>query len=106
MFYLLLNESELPNKEKFKVEIQNRLAEEKKRQEEMAKQPTPMEIIQEKEIEADRDTQLRKIDADMHKQAMKDSTATLNTILKGKLDHEKEIEKINAQKLKKISLNE
>jgi hypothetical protein len=72
----------------------------------MAKQPTPMEIIQEKEIEADRDTQLRKIDADMHRQAMKDSTATLNTILKGEFDHEKEIEKLNAQKLKKISLNE
>lgn len=106
MFYLLLNESELPNKEEFKVNIRNRLEEERRRQEEMAKQPTPMEIIQNKEIEADRETQLRKIDADMNKQAMKDSTSVLNTILKGEFDNNQKIEKINAEKLKQKSLNE
>jgi hypothetical protein len=106
MFYLLLGESELPNKAQLKVNIQNRLAEEKKRQEEMAKQPTPMEIIQDKEIESDRDTQLRKIDADFHKQAMKDATATLNTILKGEIDQEIAQTKIDEAKLKKISVND
>ena len=105
MFYLLLEESELPNKAQLKVNIQQRLAEEKQHQEELAKQPTPLEAIQSKEIESDKETQLRKIEADFHKQSMKDATATLNTLLKGEFDTNIAKTKVDEAKLKKVSIN-
>lgn len=105
MFYLLLDESELPNKAEIKASIQMKMELEKQKQAEMAQQPTPVEKLQAAEIEADKDTQLRKIEADMHKQSMKDSTALLNTILKGQIDTGIEQTKLNAKKLEKKATN-
>ena len=106
MFYLLLNESDLPNKEKFKKEIRDRLEQERQRQEQMAKEPTPIEKIQAQEIQADLELQSNKIEADLHKQTMKDSTALLTTIWKGEYDNQIASKKIDVQKLQKTALSE
>ena len=101
MFYLLLSESELPNKVEISTQIKQKMEAEKQRQAEMAQQPTPLEKIQEQEIIANRDTQLRKIDADFEKQSMKDSTTILKTILDNQADQEMKSAELSVKKLEK-----
>lgn len=106
MFYLLLDQSDLPNKEQFKKQISERLEQERQRQEQMAKEPTPIEKIQAQEIQADLELQANKIEADLQKQAMKDATSFYTTILKGQFDNQIANKKIDAQKLEKTALGE